>query len=273
MVWQENISIIVMTTNIRESGTMKCFPYWPLKANEYFHTEFHQIQNEKSKRYDSFIVTTLLLKKKSNSEIRTIYHAHYLKWPDHGIPIGTEDALLFLEKVEYYKQLTKTKSPVLLHCSAGIGRTGTFCSIDIGIKQYLNEKIIDIPTTVIKMRHERAGSVQTEDQYLFVHLALMDFIKRQQQTNREKINHFESDNNHNSFGLGQTAVSPLINSSKVRDLQESVSDQVRTLDESSVVPVKHLISPKTECDQQKSSAEQILPITSTDHETDRKDYT
>jgi len=76
MIWQENISIIVMTTNIRESGTVKCFPYWPLEKKEYFNTGLYQIQNEKYEKYDSFIITTLLLKKKNNSEIRTIYHAH-----------------------------------------------------------------------------------------------------------------------------------------------------------------------------------------------------
>jgi protein tyrosine phosphatase len=222
MIWQENISVIVMTTNIRESGTMKCFPYWPLETKEHFNTGLYQIQNEKSDRYDSFIITTLLFKKKNNSDIRTIYHAHYLKWPDHGVPSGTKDALLFLEKVEYYKQLTMTKAPILLHCSAGIGRTGTFCAIDIGIKRYLNEKIIDIPSTVVKMRHERAGSVQTEDQYLFAYLALMDFIK-QQHAIQERLNNLEITNSKKSIELDQTNTSPLINSSKIINFQEEQS--------------------------------------------------
>ena len=64
MIWQENISIIVMTTNIRESGTMKCYPYWPLEINEELQTGLYQIQNEKSEKDESFIVTTLSLKKK-----------------------------------------------------------------------------------------------------------------------------------------------------------------------------------------------------------------
>lgn len=193
MIWQENISIIVMTTNIRESGTMKCFSYWPLNVNEQLHAGQYHIENQQIDQYESFLLTTLVLKKTNHSDSRRIYHAHYLKWPDHGVPTGTKDALLFLEKVEYYKQLTQTNAPILLHCSAGIGRTGTFCAIDIGIKQYLNEKIIDIPTNVIQMRHERAGSVQTEDQYLFVYLALMDFIK-QHQIIQERIHNLEITN-------------------------------------------------------------------------------
>lgn len=179
MVWQENISIIVMTTNIRESGTLKCFPYWPMHSKEVLNSGLYQIQNEKSEKFDSFVITTLILRKKNQSDYRVIYHAHYLKWPDHGVPSNTKDALLFLEKIDYYRQLTSTKAPILLHCSAGIGRTGTFCAIDIGIKRYLEKKIIDIPSTVHKMRTERAGSVQTEDQYVFAYLALMDYIKQQ----------------------------------------------------------------------------------------------
>ncbi|CAF2520202.1 unnamed protein product [Rotaria sp. Silwood2] len=270
MIWQENISIIVMTTNIRESGTMKCYPYWPLKTKEYLNTGLYQIQNDKSDQYDSFIITTLLLKKKNNSEIRTICHAHYLKWPDHGIPTGTKDALLFLEKVEYYKELTKTKSPILLHCSAGIGRTGTFCAIDIGIRRYLNEKIIDIPSTVVKMRQERAGSVQTEDQYLFVYLALMDFIKRQQ-TIQEKIHNLELTNSKKSFDLDQTMKSSLINTSKIINLQESVSQQVKISSDSLVTNIQHLISSTNEIIQQQTSLERISLMPSTnDNEIDRK---
>ena len=178
MVWQENIAIIVMTTNIREKGTMKCFQYWPAENKKALNTSFYQIQNEKIEKFDSFSITTLIIRRKNSSEIRTVYHAHYLKWPDHGIPSTTKDALDFLTKVEYYRQMTMTRAPILLHCSAGIGRTGTFCAIDIGIKRYEEKKIIDIPTTVAKMRTERAGSVQTEDQYVFAYLALKDYIEQ-----------------------------------------------------------------------------------------------
>ena len=187
MVWQENIVIIVMTTNIREKGTMKCFPYWPAEPKDILHTGLYQIENQRSEKFDSFTVTTLTLRKKNSSECRTIYHAHYLKWPDHGILSNTKDALEFLAKVEDYRQATMTRAPILLHCSAGIGRTGTFCAIDIGIKRYLEKKMIDVPSTVLKMRGERAGSVQTEDQYVFAYLALKDYIE-QNQALFERIN-------------------------------------------------------------------------------------
>lgn len=187
MVWQEGIVIIVMTTNIHETGMTKCFPYWPTETRTAINVGPYQIQNEGAENFGSFVVTTLLLKKKDQRETRTIYHAHYLKWPDHGIPTTTVDALAFLEKVEQYRLMTKTQAPILLHCSAGIGRTGTFCAIDIGIKRYLEKQIVDIASTVHKMRTERAGSVQTEGQYLFAYLAMMDYV-RQQQALQERVN-------------------------------------------------------------------------------------
>lgn len=188
MIWQENISIIVMTTNLRESGTTKCHPYWPLNEGDSLSIEPYEIENRQLKRFESFLITVLTLKKRNQTETRTIYHAHYQKWPDHGVPNGTKDALEFLDQINAYRDSTQTKAPILLHCSAGIGRTGTFCAIDIGIKRYLETKTIDIASTVVQMRHERAGSVQTEDQYVFVHLALMDFIKEHQTNEIEPTN-------------------------------------------------------------------------------------
>ncbi|CAF1315799.1 unnamed protein product [Adineta steineri] len=258
MIWQENISIIVMTTNIRESGTMKCYPYWPLETKDHLNAGLYQIQNETSDKYDSFVVTTLLLKKKNNSETRTIYHAHYLKWPDHGIPTGTKDALLFLEKVEYYKQLTKTTAPILLHCSAGIGRTGTFCAIDMGIKRYLNEKLIDIPSTVVKMRHERSGSVQTEDQYLFAHLALMDFIK-QHRAIQERMTSLELTISSNPLESDPTIRSPLINTSKIINLQEPFPHRTKKSHGISLTDDQYL----TSITRQQASFEHVSSLPST----------
>jgi protein tyrosine phosphatase len=179
MIWQENSSIIVMTTNLRESGTTKCHMYWPMNVDDCLRSGSYEIYHVKCERYESFNITKLRLKKLDQSDARIIYHAHYTKWPDHGTPTGTNDALFFLDKVESYRQLTRTQAPIVLHCSAGIGRTGTFCAIDIGIKRYLDTRTIDIASTVVKMRHERAGSVQTEDQYVFIHSALMDYIRQQ----------------------------------------------------------------------------------------------
>ena len=149
-----------------------------------------------------------------------------------------------------------SKSPILLHCSAGIGRTGTFCAIDIGIKRYLNEKTIDVASTVVKMRYERAGSVQTEDQYLFAHLALMDFIE-QQQAIQERINNSERTKRKKSLIVDPTDITPLMNTSKIDNLEESLSHRVKTSSDSSLTTIQHLISSTNE-----SSIEQIPPMSS-----------
>ncbi|CAF2391394.1 unnamed protein product [Rotaria sp. Silwood2] len=302
MIWQENITIIVMTTNIRESGTMKCYPYWPAQSKDVMNAGLYQIHNEKSEKFESFIITTLLLRKKNHAETRIIYHAHYLKWPDHGIPSNTKDALLFLDKVEYYRQITSTKGPILLHCSAGIGRTGTFCAIDIGIKRYLEKNIIDIPSTVHKMRTERAGSVQTEDQYLFAYLALMDYIKQQlalQERINEPIKSSETDlidktneakikddngsnkiddhkrktsrsksNRKKSNDREQINTFPTISSGKLTNLLEPMSYRGKALSDSSVSTIQYLIPSTTithsEPTRQRSVTEHIssAPVTS-----------
>ena len=186
MIWQEEISVIVMTTNLRESGMTKCHPYWPLNAGDSLSAGPYEVENGDSKHFESFLITVLTLKKRNHPESRTIYHAHYQKWPDHGVPSGTKDALEFLAQVNSYRQSTRTTAPILLHCSAGIGRTGTFCAIDIGIQRFLETKTVDIASTVVKMRQERAGSVQTEDQYVFVYLALKDFINEHQSVEKER---------------------------------------------------------------------------------------
>ncbi|CAM4927877.1 unnamed protein product [Rotaria socialis] len=301
MIWQENISIVVMTTNVRESGTVKCYPYWPDQTKDVINAGLYQVQNEKSDKYDSFVITTLVLRKKNHPNERIIYHAHYRKWPDHGIPSNTKDALLFLDKVEDYRQITATKAPILLHCSAGIGRTGTFCAIDIEIKRYLEKKIIDIPSTVYKMRTERAGSVQTEDQYLFAYLALMDYIKQYQaaqeritgsikssdtelidQTGRTKVkddigsneldDHKQkitrSKNNRKKFNdLEQINTLPTTSSDRTTNLRESTSYRGKTLSDSCVAAVQYFTPTaavmQNESSRQRSVTENISSSTPT----------
>lgn len=282
MVWQENIAIIVMTTNIRESNMMKCYPYWPAETKAILNAGLYQIQNEESEKFSSFIVTKLSLRKKNHTDIRTIYHAHYIKWPDHGIPPNTKDALDFLARVNDYKQLTQTQAPILLHCSAGIGRTGTFCAIDIGIKRYLEKKTIDMPSIVIKMRNERAGSVQTEDQYVFAHLALMDYIKQNEQTADKDLHDINDDDdvkvqdNRNSLvdlddntrkartkkqskkssDLGAASTLPTIQSSKNASSHETTSQRGKTLSDSYASSIQ-FVSPSTTTQQTESNTQRL----------------
>ncbi|CAF1262922.1 unnamed protein product [Didymodactylos carnosus] len=181
MIWQQKSDVIAMTTNVRENGMQKCFQYWPLEVDNSQTYGMYTVTNDQTDRGENFNITKLTLRKKYTDQSLTVYHCHFTKWPDHGVPSGTGAALEFLEKVRTFHQKTNSKSPIVVHCSAGIGRTGTFCTIDISMRRFRAEKTIDIASTVANMRNERAGSVQTEDQYIFCHLALIDFIQLDEQ--------------------------------------------------------------------------------------------
>lgn len=247
----------------------------------------YEIRNESSDRYDSFVITTLTLRRRSQpDEVRTIYHAHYLKWPDHGVPTGTKDALLFLKTVDHYRTSIGTQAPVLLHCSAGIGRTGTFCAIDIGIKDYLQKNLVDIPSTVAKMRTERAGSVQTEDQYVFAYLAMMDYIRQHQASEErtpdslplsEKASSELDDqtlarssrtkiNGKKVTELEQTHPSPSMHTGRVTTLTEpSSSSRGKTVSDSSASAIHYLlpsmVTAQPEYTRQRASTDHLTSIT------------
>ncbi|CAF1495863.1 unnamed protein product, partial [Didymodactylos carnosus] len=175
MIWQQKSGVIAMTTNVKEGGIPKCFQYWPLENRTRQTYGMYAVTNEEGKPGENFNITKLTIRKKNVDQPLTVYHCHFTKWPDHGIPSGTESALQFLKEVRTLHRKTNLKVPIVVHCSAGIGRTGTFCTIDINIRRFRVEKTVDIPSTVINMRNERAGAVQTEDQYLFCYLALTEF--------------------------------------------------------------------------------------------------
>lgn len=270
MVWQENISVIVMTTNIREAGVVKCFQYWPNEVKRTFDAGPYHIQNETMESYNSFVISRLTLTKvtEPDEETRTIYHAHYRKWPDHGVPAGTKDALDFLDKINRYRALGDETAPILLHCSAGIGRTGTFCALDISIKRFLDTRTIDIPTIVLKMRTERAGSVQTEDQYLFAHLALMNFIRNYQMSMsmHRETRSIDVNNDSNSNTKQQTndqekkTMASLVSLNRSRPINDQStavgSSRGKTLSESSV-PAIHYLTNTNQMQTSNSTANEV----------------
>ncbi|XP_078327491.1 uncharacterized protein LOC111112706 isoform X1 [Crassostrea virginica] len=167
MIWQENVKLVVMLTNIVENGKNKCTQYWPekdksmdvgpckiklLEETEYaFHT------------YRTFTV------QQNNSNTRTITQFHYTAWPDHGTP---EE----LGLVQFHKAVTKkyqTGGLMLVHCSAGVGRTGTFIGLDALLQHGRKFGRINVFEFVHQMREERMTMVQTAEQYIFLHKALL----------------------------------------------------------------------------------------------------
>jgi tyrosine-protein phosphatase non-receptor type 9 len=191
MIWQETILVIAMTTKVIEQKKLKCFQYWPLEKGESMKIEnSFEIINDDVDDLGDYRVTKLIIKNLRNKKSRNIVHCQFLSWPDHGVPKTSLQILEFIEMVRQYQQEKLNElpekwaehplgPPICVHCSAGIGRTGTFLSIDISVNKLKDCNKVDIEETVNKIRLQRAQSVQMRDQYVFCYMAVLEFAKRE----------------------------------------------------------------------------------------------
>ncbi|KAI2798595.1 protein tyrosine phosphatase, non-receptor type 11, partial [Blomia tropicalis] len=184
MIWHENCTVVVMTTKEVERGKNKCARYWPNKDQsiEYNHVTVKTI-NEKP-TLDYTLREFSIMYDGNEAESRMIYHYHFTAWPDHGVPSDPGCVLNFLHEVNCKQESLKESGPIVVHCSAGIGRTGTFIVIDLLIDQIKRNGLdceIDIQRTIQMVRAKRSGMVQTEAQYKFVYLAVQHYMETLQQ--------------------------------------------------------------------------------------------
>ncbi|XP_052783017.1 receptor-type tyrosine-protein phosphatase mu-like [Mya arenaria] len=167
MIWQEKVEKIVMLTNLVEDGKDKCEQYWPHPGTSQDYGVYFVsclIEDE----YADYTRKEFTISK--GRETRELHHLHFTCWPDKGVPEDVTGIVEFRQRV-----LTipgQFDGPVLVHCSAGIGRTGTYIALDILTREGESEGSIHIPGCVINMRHDRANMIQTTNQYEFLHKAL-----------------------------------------------------------------------------------------------------
>ncbi|CAH0721414.1 unnamed protein product, partial [Brenthis ino] len=190
MIWQEDVRIIIMTTKEIERGKVKCERYWP-ELNKSEVIKKYSIYNESESSTQDYTLRRFVVTKKDEPNIkRTIYHFHFTAWPDHGVPSEPGRVLNILLDVNYRLQQIMTgpnppsQAVVCVHCSAGIGRTGTFIVIDMILDQIRKEGFdceIDIHRTVQMVRDQRSGMVQNEAQYKFIYMALLEYIETEKQ--------------------------------------------------------------------------------------------
>ncbi|XP_070104025.1 receptor-type tyrosine-protein phosphatase T isoform X16 [Equus caballus] len=189
MIWQENSASIVMVTNLVEvgrhpaehtvgnatlgraasPGMVKCVRYWPDDTEVYGDIKVTLIETDPLAEY---VIRTFTVQKKGYHEIRELRLFHFTSWPDHGVPCYATGLLGFVRQVKFLNP--PEAGPIVVHCSAGAGRTGCFIAIDTMLDMAENEGVVDIFNCVRELRAQRVNLVQTEEQYVFVHDAILE---------------------------------------------------------------------------------------------------
>lgn len=180
MVWQERCPIIVMITNLEEKNE-KCAEYWPEDTVTHEDIEITVVSVTQE---DDFSLRVFTLK--CEGEERSLCQYWYTSWPDQKTPDKAPPLLELVQEVERAREEAPPSSgPTIVHCSAGIGRTGCFIATSILCKQLRTEGVVDILRTTCQLRLDRGGMIQTCEQYQFVHHVLSLYEKQLSHTAEE----------------------------------------------------------------------------------------
>lgn len=192
MAWEQKSKAILMLNKLVEKKAIKCHKYWPEEIGPQYKLQLTDVQLEveyvKYEEFDHFSIRTLLLSDKVSGETRELLQFHYTTWPDFGIPSSPQDFLRFLKMVRDSGAMSKDVGPVIVHCSAGIGRSGTFCLVDCCLTMLEAQKMnndndeeptepVSVSDVLSELRTYRMGLIQTPDQLYFSYRAIIDGVK------------------------------------------------------------------------------------------------
>lgn len=172
MVWEQRSATVLMMTKLEERTRIKCDQYWPNRGTETYglmHVTLVDTQD-----LATYCIRTLNLQKNGFNEKREVKQFQFTAWPDHGVPDHPTPFLVFLRRVRTMNPLDA--GPMIVHCSAGVGRTGCFVVIDSMVERLKHENTVDIYGHVTCLRAQRNYMVQTEDQYIFIHDAVLEAV-------------------------------------------------------------------------------------------------
>ncbi|KAM9762809.1 receptor-type tyrosine-protein phosphatase C isoform 2-T2 [Menidia menidia] len=173
MVWEQQSSVIVMVTRCEEGNRVKCAQYWPSQDRETEIFEEFIVKLTSEKHFPDYTIRHISLsnKREKNAE-REVTHIQFMSWPDHGVPGEPHLLLKLRRRVNAFKNLFS--GPIVVHCSAGVGRTGTYIGIDAMMEGLEAEGRVDIYGYVVRLRRQRCLMVQVEAQYILIHQALLE---------------------------------------------------------------------------------------------------
>ncbi|CAH1778949.1 unnamed protein product [Owenia fusiformis] len=183
MVWEQNTRAVLMLNKVIEKGMIKCAQYFPLGSindgddDLVFEDVRLKVSFMSAQETMCYTLRTFELQDMKTGVTKEILHFHFTTWPDFGVPPSPEDFLDFLDAVRESGALDANVGPAVIHCSAGIGRSGTFCLVDtclLLVKQAGNLDSLDVRATLMEMRTYRIGLIQTHDQLRFSYLAILE---------------------------------------------------------------------------------------------------
>ncbi|XP_072407787.1 receptor-type tyrosine-protein phosphatase beta isoform X1 [Chiloscyllium punctatum] len=177
MVWEQNVHNIAMVTQCVEKGRVKCDHYWPFDLDALYYGDLIVQMLSESVLPEWTIREFKICNEDQLDCARIVRHFHYTVWPDHGVPETTQSLIQFVQTVRDYINRTPNSGPTVIHCSAGVGRTGTFIALDRILQQLENRDSVDIYGTVYDLRLHRVHMVQTECQYAYLHLCTRDVLR------------------------------------------------------------------------------------------------
>ncbi|XP_065845545.1 tyrosine-protein phosphatase non-receptor type 21-like [Oscarella lobularis] len=194
MMWENQARLIVMVTAEIENNRIKCHRYWPSEGggddSEVTHGNFH-ISSEYFNDTGTTITRGFILKHTPTQEARTIWHLQFVGWPDHGVPRDPESFLAFIDEIDTLRRHANNTSedpsldpPTVVHCSAGVGRTGVTIMMEAILKAIQKNESIDVPDVLRGLRTQRMALVQTPIQYKFCYEALLHFLSHSPESNR-----------------------------------------------------------------------------------------
>ncbi|XP_005161523.1 tyrosine-protein phosphatase non-receptor type 13 isoform X5 [Danio rerio] len=174
MVWEQKSNVIAMMTQEVEGGKVKCQRYWPdTPRSPQMVDDRLQVTLVKDQHLDNFVIRLIELKDVQTNELQRVTHLNYTGWPDHGTPTQPEQLLTFIS----YMRHIHLSGPIITHCSAGIGRSGTLICIDVVLGLISKDADFDISDIVRTMRLQRQGMVQTEEQYIFCYQVILYVLR------------------------------------------------------------------------------------------------